>query len=120
MTEAFLHNGPAKMEIRLEKLMAAGRSVHDVRCYAVLRHDHCANSFCGRPFFRSGGFGEVSRVYVESRSEEHTSEIHSHLNIVYPLFLAKKNITIGSLLFPCCFVLQRSPSMYISVLTLTP
>src|SRR5258708_20040066 len=66
MTQAFLHNGTAKMEIRLEKLMAAGRSVHDVRCYAVLRHDHCANSFCGRPFFRSGGFGEVPRVYVES------------------------------------------------------
>src|SRR5258706_11895362 len=66
MTQAFLHNGTAKMEIRLEKLMAAGRSVHDVRCYAVLRHDHCANSFCGRPFFRSGGFGEASRLYVES------------------------------------------------------
>src|SRR5258706_9468215 len=66
MTQAFLHNGTAKMEIRLEKLMAAGRSVHDVRCYAVLRHDHCANSFCGRPFFRSGGFGEVPKVYVES------------------------------------------------------
>jgi len=62
MTQAFLHNGTAKMEIRLEKLMAAGRSVHDVRCYAVLRHDHCANSFCGRPFFRSGGSARFKSV----------------------------------------------------------
>src|SRR5258708_8689546 len=66
MTQGFLRNGRDKMDSRLEKLMAAGRSVHDVRCYAVLRHDHCANSFCGRPFFRSGGFGEVPRAYVES------------------------------------------------------
>src|SRR5260370_7327204 len=46
--------------------MAARRSVHNIGGYAVLRHDHCANSFCGRPFLRSGSFSEVPRVYVES------------------------------------------------------
>src|SRR5260370_26535321 len=66
MTQAFLHDGTAKLEIRLEKLMAARRSVHNVGGYAVLRHDHCANSFCGRPFLRSGSFSEVPRLYVES------------------------------------------------------
>src|SRR6266853_2775774 len=66
MTQAFLHDGTAKLEIRLEKLMATRRSVHNVGGYAVLRHDHCANSFCGRPFLRSGSFSEVPRLYVES------------------------------------------------------
>ena len=66
MTQAFLHNDTAKLEIRLKKLMAARRSVHDVRGYTVLCHNHCANSFCGRPFLRSGGFSELPRVYVES------------------------------------------------------
>src|SRR5260370_22304964 len=66
MTQAFLHDGTAKLEICLENLMAARRSVHDVCCYAVLRHDHCANSFCGRPFLRNGSFSEVPRLYVES------------------------------------------------------
>lgn len=66
MTQAFLHNGTAKLEIRLKKLMAARRSVHDVGGYAVLRQDHRANSFCGRPFLRSGGFSDFPRVYVES------------------------------------------------------
>jgi hypothetical protein len=66
MTQAFLHNGTAKLEIRLKKLMAARRSMHDVGGYAVLRQDHRANSLCGRPFLRSGGFSQVPRVYVES------------------------------------------------------
>ena len=66
MTQAFLHNGTAKLEIRLKKLMAARRSMHDVGGYAVLRQDHRANSFCGRTFLRSGGLSEVPRADVES------------------------------------------------------
>jgi hypothetical protein len=44
MTQAFLHNGTAQLEIRLKKLMAARRSMHDVGGYAVLRQDHRANA----------------------------------------------------------------------------
>jgi hypothetical protein len=66
MTQTFLHDRTAKLEIRLKKLMAARSSVHDVGGYAVLRHDHCANSFRGRPSFRSRGFSKVPRAHVES------------------------------------------------------
>jgi hypothetical protein len=66
MTQTFLHDRTSKLEIRLKKLMAARSSMHDVGGYAVLRHDHCANSLCGWSSFRSGGFSKVPRAHVES------------------------------------------------------
>ena len=66
MTQALLHDGGAKLKICLEKLMAAGRAVHDVGGRAVLRHDRCADSFCGRPFLRSDGLSKVPGMCVES------------------------------------------------------
>jgi len=64
MTQAFLHNGTAKMEIRLEKLMALG-----VPCTMSAVTPYCvmiiARIRSAAAFLRSGGFAS-SRVYVES------------------------------------------------------
>jgi hypothetical protein len=43
----------------LKKLMSAGCAVDNVGCCAVLRHDRCADSFCGRPILRGSGFSKV-------------------------------------------------------------
>src|SRR6267378_3213519 len=56
----------AKLEICLEDLRAACRTVYDVGACAVLRDDHRFNSLCGRPFLRSGGLSKTPRVFVES------------------------------------------------------
>ncbi len=57
--QAFLDRSPPKLKVCLKEFVAACRPVDDVRSRAVLRHDSCENSFFGRPFLRSGGFGQL-------------------------------------------------------------
>ena len=64
--QAFLDHSLSELKVCLKELMAAGGPVDDVRSRAVLRHDSCENSFCGRPFLRSGGFGKNPRLRVKS------------------------------------------------------
>src|SRR4051812_49707470 len=62
-------------------------SLHDA--LPISRHPHCccvswSSSLARRP---------VSSRYRRSRSEEHTSELQSHVNLVCRLLLEKKNRT---------------------------
>ena len=66
MTQAFLDHSAPELEVCLKKLMAARCAVDDVRGRAVLRHDRCENSFCGRPFLGSCGFSQVPGARVKS------------------------------------------------------
>lgn len=66
MAQAFLDHSLSELKVCLKELMAAFRPVDDVRSRAVLRHDSCENSFCGRPVLRSGGFGKNPRLRVKS------------------------------------------------------
>src|SRR5260370_30770142 len=45
----------------------------------------------GPIFYLAGGPGETNTEMVDFRSEEHTSELQSHLNLVCRLLLEKKN-----------------------------
>jgi hypothetical protein len=71
MTQAFLDHSPTELEICLKKLVSARCAVDDVGSRAVLRHDSCENSFFGRPFLRSGGFGQDPRLRVKSLQTSH-------------------------------------------------
>src|SRR5207237_4986348 len=61
------------------------RASHRLRCNSVDRHPLCARSRRGRT--RT----VFARVRNSKRSEEHTSELQSHLNLVCRLLLEKKN-----------------------------
>jgi hypothetical protein len=69
--QAFLDHSPSELKVRLKELMAACCTVDDVGSRAVLRHDSCENSFFGRPFLRSGGFGQDPRLRVKSLQPSH-------------------------------------------------
>jgi hypothetical protein len=71
MTQAFLDDDAPELEICLKKLVSAGCAVNDVGSRAVLRHDSCENSFFGRSFLRSGGFGQDPRLRVKSFQPSH-------------------------------------------------
>lgn len=62
LAQPLLHDGSAKAEIDFKKFMAARRAVDDVGGCA----DNCADSFCGRPFLRSGGFRKVPGVKLSA------------------------------------------------------
>src|SRR5260370_18052515 len=55
----------------------------------MLRHSGLKQNGRRRVFLESW----ATPILLESRSEEHTSELQSHLNIVCRLLLAKKKIT---------------------------
>src|SRR5260370_27474483 len=65
IAQAFLDHSPTELKVCLKELMAACCAVDDVGSRAVLRHDSCENSFFGRPFLRSGGFGQDPRLRVK-------------------------------------------------------
>ena len=71
MAQAFVDHSPPNLKVCLKELVAACCAVDDVRSRAVLRHDSCENSFCGRPFLRSGGFGKNPRLRVKSLQTSH-------------------------------------------------
>ncbi len=71
MAQAFLDHSPSELKVCLKELMAACCAVDDVGSRAVLRHDGCENSFFGRPFLRSGGFGQDPRLRVKSLQPSH-------------------------------------------------
>ena len=71
MAQAFLDHSPSELKVCLKELMAACCAVDDVGSRAVLRHDSCENSFFGRPFLRSGGFGQDPRLRVKSLQPSH-------------------------------------------------
>ena len=71
MAQAFLDHSPSELKVCLKELMAACCAVDDVGSRAVLRHDSCENSFSGRPFLRSGGFGQDPRLRVKSLQPSH-------------------------------------------------
>src|SRR5260370_2194865 len=71
-----------------------------------------------------GGFGSKLNVYAEEallswismRSEEHTSELQSHLNLVCRLLLEKKKTLIGRM---ACTQIRIAPAEVVSALTIT-
>src|SRR5690242_21326966 len=53
----------------------------------------CAGEIAAQPYAITASAGAVSSARcIASRSEEHTSELQSHVNIVCRLLLEKKNI----------------------------
>jgi hypothetical protein len=71
MAQAFLDRSPPKLKVCLKELMAAYRTVDDVRSRAVLRHDSCENPFLGRPLLRGCGFSKNPRMRVKSLEPSH-------------------------------------------------
>src|SRR5260370_8206496 len=69
---------------------AANAEAGRIRCAGDARLDGCSVRFFGS---KTAGAGV-------SRSEEHTSELQSHLNLVCRLLLEKKTTTISKPLYP--------------------
>src|SRR5260370_5528935 len=63
------------------------------RSVPALRHD------AGGEYSRAGRISDEIHLHAAARSEEHTSELQSHLNLVCRLLLEKKNSQIPELTY---------------------
>src|SRR5260370_25459081 len=97
MLALFFFNDTATTEIYTLSLHDA-LPIYECRHYLIIAANACIRSASAGALAAAASLSRLTPIVFNARSEEHTSELQSHLNLVCRLLLEKKNKLIVSCL----------------------